>query len=67
MRVGRLLAAAKGNRRGQRDSTMILLAYRHSLRASELVDLRWDQIDFTRAVLHGRNMNAGLKVLAVLP
>ena len=25
---------------------MILVAYRHGLRASELVDLRWDQIDF---------------------
>ena len=26
---------------------MILVAYRHGLRASELTDLRWDQIDFT--------------------
>lgn len=28
---------------------MILVAYRHGFRVSELVDLRWDQIDFERA------------------
>ena len=40
--VERLLEAAKGNRRGHRDATMVLVAYRHGLRASELVDLHWD-------------------------
>ena len=25
---------------------MVLVAYRHGLRASELVDLRWEQVDF---------------------
>jgi type 1 fimbriae regulatory protein FimB/type 1 fimbriae regulatory protein FimE len=29
-----------GNRYGHRDATMILVAYRHALRASELMDLR---------------------------
>jgi site-specific recombinase XerD len=57
--VDRLLGAAKGNRWGHRDSTMILLAYRHGLRASELVDLRWDQFDFARAVLHVRRVKSG--------
>ena len=38
--VDRLMAAAKGNRWGHRDATMVLVAYRHGLRASELVDLR---------------------------
>ena len=47
--VARLQAAAKGNRNGHRDATMILVAYRHGLRASELVDLRWDQVDFNTA------------------
>jgi integrase len=41
--VERLMAAAKGSRYGHRDSTMALVAYRHGLRASELVDLRWEQ------------------------
>ena len=39
--VEKLVEAAKDNRWGHRDSTMVLLAFRHSLRASELVDLRW--------------------------
>jgi integrase len=40
--VERLMEAAKDNRYGQRDAAMILVAYRHGLRASEVVDLRWD-------------------------
>jgi integrase len=38
---------------------MVLLAYRHGLRASELCDLRWDQVDFNRAVLHVRRVKQG--------
>ena len=48
--VDRLIDAAKANRWGHRDATMILVAFRHGLRSSELVDLRWDQIDFAHAV-----------------
>ena len=51
--------AAKANRWGQRDATMILVAYRHGLRVSELVDLRWDQIDFDHANLHVRRVKKG--------
>ena len=43
--VERLIEAAKQNRFGHRDATAILVAYRHGLRASELVTLRWDDID----------------------
>jgi integrase len=57
--VEKLIEAAGGNRYGQRDATMILLAYRHGLRASELVDLRWDQIDFNQAILHVRRAKHG--------
>jgi site-specific recombinase XerC len=35
--VERLIEAAKDNRWGHRDATMMFLAYRHGLRASELV------------------------------
>jgi site-specific recombinase XerD len=38
---------------------MILIAYRHGLRASELVDLRWDQVHFDSATLHVRRVKAG--------
>ena len=57
--VDSLIEAAKDNRYGHRDATMILLAYRHGLRSSELCDLRWDQIDFTRAVIHIRRVKRG--------
>ena len=43
--VTALMQAAKASGRyGPRDATMILLAYRHGLRVSELVALRWSQI-----------------------
>jgi type 1 fimbriae regulatory protein FimB/type 1 fimbriae regulatory protein FimE len=54
-----LMEAAKGNRYGHRDATMVLAAYRHGLRASELIDLRWDQVDFKTAVLHVRRVKKG--------
>ena len=38
---------------------MILVAYRHGLRASELTDLRWDQVDFRTANLHVRRVKQG--------
>jgi type 1 fimbriae regulatory protein FimB/type 1 fimbriae regulatory protein FimE len=57
--VERLVEAAKGNRYGHRDSTMILVAYRHGLRAAELCDLRWEQVDFSQATLHVRRVKNG--------
>jgi site-specific recombinase XerD len=57
--VDRLMEAAKRNRWGHRDATMILVAYRHGLRVSELVDLRWDQVDFQTATLHVRRVKQG--------
>jgi type 1 fimbriae regulatory protein FimB/type 1 fimbriae regulatory protein FimE len=50
--VERLIEVTKRNRWGHRDATMVLVAYRHGLRASELVDLRWDQMDFRAASMH---------------
>jgi len=59
--VERLIKTAKANRYGQRDATMILLAYRHGLRAAELVDLRWDQVDLGRnGCLHVRRLKNGI-------
>jgi len=57
--VERLLRATKANRWAHRDATMILVSYRHGLRASELTDLRWDQIDFGTATLHVRRVKQG--------
>jgi len=57
--VERLIAVAKRNRHGHRDATMVLVAYRHGLRVAELVDLRWDQVDFKTATLHVRRVKQG--------
>jgi type 1 fimbriae regulatory protein FimB/type 1 fimbriae regulatory protein FimE len=57
--VAKLIEAAKANRWGHRDATMVLVAFRHGLRASELTDLRWDQIDFATATLHVRRAKKG--------
>jgi site-specific recombinase XerD len=57
--VDRLMKSATRNRWGHRDSTMVLVAYRHGLRAAELVDLRWDQIEFGRGMLHVRRVKQG--------
>src|SRR5690242_16325215 len=45
-------AARRRGRYGQRDATMILMAYRHGLRVSELVALHWDQVDLEAGRLH---------------
>ena len=39
---------------------MLLIAFRHGLRASELVDLRWEQIDLENAILHVRRVKQGI-------
>jgi integrase len=57
--VERLIEAAKQNRSGHRDATAILVAYRHGLRASEVVVLRWDDIDLTTGRLHVRRAKGG--------
>jgi type 1 fimbriae regulatory protein FimB/type 1 fimbriae regulatory protein FimE len=57
--VTKLAETAKRNRWGHRDATMILVAYRHGLRASELVDLRWDQIDFNVGTMAVRRVKQG--------
>jgi integrase len=52
--VERLITAARqiGGRVAERDALLIMMAYRHGLRASEIAGLRWDQIDLKAGVLH---------------
>jgi site-specific recombinase XerD len=57
--VEKLIKAVGNNRWGHRDATMVLVTYRHGFRVSELVDLRWDQIDFHRARLRVRRVKQG--------
>jgi integrase len=50
--VHKLMKAAGDGRHGHRDSTLILLTYRHGLRASEACGLRWEQFDLAHAKVH---------------
>ena len=55
-----LQASGKVGRHGARDRTLILLAYRHGLRVSELVTMRWEQIDFKAGSMHVNRLKNGL-------
>jgi integrase len=57
--IDQLVAAAKNNRHGHRDATMILICYRHGFRAAEICDLRWSQVDFDRVRLAVRRVKNG--------
>lgn len=57
--VDQLIKAAKGNRNGARDSTMILIAFRHGLRASELCGLQWSDAELESGTLHLRRAKGG--------
>jgi type 1 fimbriae regulatory protein FimB/type 1 fimbriae regulatory protein FimE len=58
--VERLIKAAKHGRYAHRDATLILIAFRHGLRAQEICDLDWSQVEFGRsAALHVRRVKSG--------
>ena len=59
-RLIKVAKAAKSSRYGHRDSTMILIAFRHGLRATEIAGLEWQQVEFGRnACLHVRRAKNG--------
>jgi integrase len=57
--VEKLIEAAKGNRWGQRDATMILVCFRYGLRASEVCGLQWSDVEFETGTLHLRRAKGG--------
>jgi site-specific recombinase XerD len=52
-------AARERGRYGHRDATMVLIAYRHGLRPTEMCALRWDQVDLAHGLLHVRRVKNG--------
>jgi integrase len=56
----KLIRAARKGRYGRRDATLMLLMVRHGLRVTEAIDLRWDQIDFSKGHLHVRRLKGGI-------
>jgi site-specific recombinase XerD len=59
--VDSLIQAAKQTKRhGHRNATMILMAFRHALRASELVSLKWDQVNLKEGFLAVHRLKNGV-------
>ena len=66
--VERLIKASRARGRyGARDALAILITYRHGLRAVELADLRWDQVDFDHGLLHVRRKKNGMPSTHPIP
>src|SRR5262249_61279744 len=58
--INKLIEVARRNRWGQRDSAMILIAFRHGLRVSELCGLQWSDVEFETGTLHLRRAKGGI-------
>jgi type 1 fimbriae regulatory protein FimB/type 1 fimbriae regulatory protein FimE len=57
--VEQLIEGCRVNRRPHRDATMILLAFRHGLRASEVCNLQWTQVGFEAGTVAVTRVKAG--------
>jgi site-specific recombinase XerD len=53
-------SAHQQGRNGLRDDTLILLMFRHALRVSEVIALRWEQVDLKKGLLHVNRRKNGL-------
>jgi type 1 fimbriae regulatory protein FimB/type 1 fimbriae regulatory protein FimE len=58
--ITRLMQAARAGRYPQRDQALILIAFRHGLRVSELIAIRWDQIDLKAGTIHVNRLKGGI-------
>ena len=56
----RFLDAARHSRHGMRDDAMMLMAFRHGLRVSELVDMRLKDMDLETSRLYVRRKKGSL-------
>ena len=57
--IDKLLAVAGDSRNPGRDRLLILMAFRHALRVSELVDIRWQQVHLDTATIDIRRAKNG--------
>ncbi|CAN5266274.1 tyrosine-type recombinase/integrase [soil metagenome] len=58
--VERIIVAARRHEAfGLRNATMIAFAYKHSLRATEMLDLQWDQVDLEALTVTVKRAKSG--------
>ena len=59
--IERLIRAARkaGGRLAQRDALLIMIAYRHGFRTSELIALKWNDFDFKKGRVHVERLKKG--------
>jgi type 1 fimbriae regulatory protein FimB/type 1 fimbriae regulatory protein FimE len=55
-----MTAAKSLGRHGHRDATFIMVAFRHGLRVSELIALRWNMVDLKQGLLHVSRLKNGV-------
>lgn len=53
-------AAASKGRFAQRNSLLLRMMYRHALRVSEAVELKWEQLNLTEKVFHVARLKGGV-------
>jgi site-specific recombinase XerD len=59
--IEKLISAAKQSKTfAHRNATMILIAYRHGLRCSELISLQWHQIDLRTGTIACNRLKNGI-------
>ena len=59
--IDQVAKAAKSiGRHAHRDCTIIMIAYHHALRVSELVGLKWSQIDLNQGLIHVNRLKNGV-------
>jgi integrase len=56
----RLFTALKGNRHGHRDYMIALVTFLHGLRVSELIDARWDDVDWRKGTIQIRRLKGSI-------
>lgn len=65
--IRRLLDAAKNSTYGTRDHLMILMAFRHGFRVSELIDVRLTDLDLDARRIFVRRLNEGTSTIQPIP
>ena len=58
--IDQLIAAAGNGRNPERDRLIVMMAFRHALRVSELVALKWEQVDLKAATVYVKRVKGSV-------